>query len=93
MADPEVGAPTERGADPRESRNRSQSACELSLREQVRAVSRRTESEIILRALERSRWNRRRASQVLQISYRSLLYKMKNCGLRGDGEAPSEGKD
>jgi DNA-binding NtrC family response regulator len=93
VADPEIGVPKERGADPRASRKGLQSGGELSLREQVRVVSRRLESEIILRALERSRWNRRRASQVLQISYRSLLYKMKKCGLRDDGEASSEGKD
>ncbi len=54
----------------------------LSLREQVRRVSRQMESQIILKALEHHQWNRRRAAQALQISYRSLLYKMKTCELR-----------
>jgi DNA-binding NtrC family response regulator len=56
----------------------------LSLREQVRRASRQLESEIILKALERHRWNRRRAAQTLRISYRALLYKMKGCNLRTD---------
>lgn len=52
-----------------------------SLREQVREATRRLESEIILRALDRHRWNRRRAAESLSISYRALLYKMKTCEL------------
>jgi DNA-binding NtrC family response regulator len=53
-----------------------------SLKEQVKGASQRLETEIILRTLERHRWNRRRAAETLQISYRSLLYKMKSCNLR-----------
>ena len=55
---------------------------DLSLREQVRRAARQLESEIILKALDRHRWNRRRAAQTLRISYRALLYKMKDCNLR-----------
>jgi DNA-binding NtrC family response regulator len=33
-----------------------------------------------LQALERTRWNRKRAAQELQISYKSLLYKIKQIG-------------
>ena len=58
-----------------------------SLKEQVSGELRKLESDIILRTLERHRWNRRRAAQSLQISYRSLLYKMKNCDLRGKAQA------
>jgi DNA-binding NtrC family response regulator len=53
-----------------------------SLKEQVKGASRKLESEIILRTLEQNLWNRRRTAQMLQISYRSLLYKMKSCDLR-----------
>jgi DNA-binding NtrC family response regulator len=56
----------------------------LALKDQVRRASRRLEAEIILRTLERYRWNRRRTAQSLKISYRSLLYKMKECNIRGD---------
>lgn len=63
----------------------------LSLKEQVRGASQKLESEIILRTLERHRWNRRRAAESLQISYRSLLYKMKNCNLRMEPQGVREG--
>lgn len=51
-----------------------------SLKEAARAASRRTERELILKALERTRWNRKRAAQELQISYKSLLNKLKDIG-------------
>ena len=63
-----------------------------SLKEQVKGVSQRLESEIILQTLERHHWNRRRAAESLQISYRSLLYKMKSCNLRIQPQPAPEGK-
>jgi two-component system, NtrC family, response regulator AtoC len=48
-----------------------------------RAASRHAERELIQRALERTHWNRKRAAQDLQISYKSLLYKIKQTGLEG----------
>jgi len=65
----------------------------LSLREQVRGASQKLESEIILRTLERHRWNRRRAAASLRISYRALLYKMKNCNLRIEPQSAREGTE
>jgi two-component system, NtrC family, response regulator AtoC len=56
-----------------------------SLRERVRAATRQIESQIIMEALNRHRWNRRRTAEALQISYRSLMYKMKRGKLRDDG--------
>jgi two-component system, NtrC family, response regulator AtoC len=52
----------------------------ISLKQASRAASREKEKEIILRALTRTRWNRRRAAQDLQISYKALLYKLKQMG-------------
>jgi len=52
----------------------------VSLKQAARAASREVEKEIILRALTRTRWNRRRAAQELQISYKALLYKLKQMG-------------
>ncbi len=52
----------------------------ISLKQAARAASREAEKEIILRALTRTRWNRRRAAQELQISYKALLYKLKQMG-------------
>jgi two-component system, NtrC family, response regulator AtoC len=53
-----------------------------SLKTAARAASRRTERELILQALERTHWNRKRAAQELQISYKSLLYKIKEIGVQ-----------
>jgi two-component system, NtrC family, response regulator AtoC len=52
----------------------------VSLKQVSRAASREAEKEVILRALTRTRWNRRRAAQELQISYKALLYKLKQMG-------------
>ena len=37
--------------------------------------------EVILRALQANHWNRRRAAEELKISYRALLYKIREAGL------------
>jgi two-component system, NtrC family, response regulator AtoC len=52
----------------------------VSLKQAARAASREAEKEIILRVLTRTRWNRRRAAEQLQISYKALLYKLKQMG-------------
>jgi two-component system, NtrC family, response regulator AtoC len=52
----------------------------VSLKEAAKAASREAEKELILRVLTRTRWNRRRAAQELQISYKALLYKLKQIG-------------
>lgn len=54
-----------------------------SLKLAARAASRRAERDMIAKALERTHWNRKRAAQELQISYKSLLYKIKQTGLEG----------
>jgi two-component system, NtrC family, response regulator AtoC len=46
------------------------------MRSVVRDLKDRTESQMIQEALEASGWNRRRAAQHLNISYRALLYKI-----------------
>jgi two-component system, NtrC family, response regulator AtoC len=52
------------------------------LKSATRAASRRTERELILHALTKTRWNRKRAAQDLQISYKSLLSKLKQIGVQ-----------
>lgn len=49
----------------------------LSLKEAVRSASRQVERELILKTLARTRWNRKRAARELGISYKALLYKLK----------------
>jgi two-component system, NtrC family, response regulator AtoC len=56
-----------------------------SLKAASRAASREAEKELILDTLTRTRWNRRRAAEELQISYKALLYKLKQIGFEGYG--------
>ena len=51
-----------------------------SLKIAARAASRDAERELIIKALTRTRWNRKRAARELQISYKALLYKLKQIG-------------
>lgn len=46
----------------------------------TRAAARGAEREMILAALDRTRWNRKRAAAELKISYKSLLCKLKQIG-------------
>lgn len=55
----------------------------ISLKAVSRAASQEAEKELILNVLTRTRWNRRRAAQELQISYKALLYKLKQIGCEG----------
>ena len=49
------------------------------LKEVGKRAARIAEREAILRALMRSGWNKRKAAKRLQISYKALLYKIKDC--------------
>jgi two-component system, NtrC family, response regulator AtoC len=56
-----------------------------SLKAAAKAASHQAEKELILKVLTRTRWNRRRAAAELQISYKALLYKLKQIGYEGYG--------
>ncbi len=56
-----------------------------SLKAAAKAASREAERQMILEALARTRWNRKRAATELQISYKSLLHKLKQIGLPDSG--------
>jgi two-component system response regulator AtoC len=51
------------------------------LKKVTRQVVRQLERQIILKVLQKTHWNRRRAAQTLRISYRALLYKIRDTGL------------
>ncbi len=53
----------------------------VNLHELARSAAMVAEKEAIQAALERFRWNRRKASAFLQVSYKTLLNKMKECGI------------
>jgi len=52
----------------------------MSLRVLSRRAVRQLENKIILNALKAHRWNRKQAARALNISYRALLYKLKEDG-------------
>jgi two-component system response regulator AtoC len=53
----------------------------VSLKDISRTAARGAERELILRMLTRTRWNRKEAAEILGISYKALLYKIKESGL------------
>ena len=60
---------------------RSSPAPTGSLKAAARTASRVAERAMILTQLERTHWNRKKAARELQISYKALLYKLKQLGL------------
>jgi two-component system response regulator AtoC len=73
---PGGSAPSEENGTSRPAR-----AATLSLKEISRKAALVAEREAILHALEQTQWNRVRAAKLLEISYRALLYKIKDAGL------------
>jgi two-component system response regulator AtoC len=57
------------------------------LKEVARRAARVAEREAILRALKRTGWNKRKAAKRLQVSYKALLYKIRDCGIVDPREA------
>jgi two-component system response regulator AtoC len=56
---------------------------DVSLKGLAKQASQEVQREIIFRALQQNHWSRRETAKFLNISYRGLLYKMKDTGLRG----------
>ncbi len=52
-----------------------------SLKDIARHAAREAERELISRTLQQTRWNRREAAEILGISYKALLYKIKEAEL------------
>jgi two-component system response regulator AtoC len=53
----------------------------VNLQALARAAAQHAERDAILHALGRFRWNRRRAASYLNVSYKTLLNKMKDCDI------------
>jgi two-component system response regulator AtoC len=58
-----------------------ESAGEIPLREVAARVSMEAERETIDRVLEHTHWNRKQAARLLGVSYKTLLQKIRLCGL------------
>jgi two-component system response regulator AtoC len=71
----------ERLRRPAARRQRNGGTEPVSLKQATRAASRQVERELILKVLTRTNWNRKRAAAELQISYKALLYKLKQTGI------------
>ena len=52
-----------------------------SLKDISREAARQAERELILKMLQHTRWNRKETAEILGISYKALLYKIKENGL------------
>ena len=64
---------------------------DINLLDVARAAATSAERDAIASALERFRWNRRKAARSLGVSYKTLLNKMKSCGI--SAPADDEGED
>jgi len=53
----------------------------LPLKARTQQLVREVETQAILRVLQLNNWNRRKSAQVLNISYRALLYKIRSAGI------------
>jgi two-component system, NtrC family, response regulator AtoC len=53
----------------------------ISLKKLTRQAVRDLERKVILKVLQANHWNRKRAARALSISYRALLYKIREAGL------------
>jgi two-component system response regulator AtoC len=52
-----------------------------SLKDVARTAARGAEKDLIFRMLQQTRWNRKETAEILGISYKALLYKIKENGL------------
>jgi two-component system, NtrC family, response regulator AtoC len=70
---------------------------QISLKKLTRQAVRELERKVILKVLQNHHWNRKQAARALSISYRALLYKIRDAGLpsnraskRADANAPKQ---
>ncbi|HEX7128362.1 MAG TPA: sigma-54 dependent transcriptional regulator [Thermodesulfobacteriota bacterium] len=57
----------------------------ISLKEITKKAALEAEKEIIQRVLNQTNWNRKKAAKILNISYKALLYKIKESGIVNGG--------
>ncbi|MCI0350910.1 MAG: sigma 54-interacting transcriptional regulator, partial [Acidobacteriales bacterium] len=76
-----IGELDERNRGPQVGGFQLPPANDFSLKKFSKLASQQAEHYLILEALKNTRWNRKRAAELLGISYRALLYKIKETGL------------
>jgi two-component system response regulator AtoC len=60
----------------------------LNLKEIARCAARKAERKAILEVLDTVYWNRAAAARILKVSYKTLLKKLTECGIRPPGQSP-----
>jgi len=71
-----VGSTSDAQAQASEGRHSRE---DMTLKEIGRNAARQAEKKAILAVLEATRWNKSKAARVLKVSYKALLYKIKDC--------------
>src|SRR5437867_777139 len=66
---------------PAQIANAAADAGNYSLKDISREAARQAERELIFKMLQQTRWNRKETAEILGISYKALLYKIKENGL------------
>jgi two-component system response regulator AtoC len=74
-------APSPVEAEPLEGDAGASLAEPISLRDIGRKAARDAEREALKRVLYQTNWNRKKAARILEVSYKTLLQKIKDCGL------------
>ncbi len=64
----------------------------ISLKKITRDAVQDLERKVIVRALQASHWNRKKAARSLKISYRAMLYKIRQAGLPPAGRGVGRGR-
>jgi two-component system, NtrC family, response regulator AtoC len=60
---------------------------QISLKKMTRQAVRELERKVILKVLQNHHWNRKQSARTLGISYRALLYKIRDAGLPSNRQA------
>jgi len=81
VAPPPVAAPQAAAPPAAKPPPPAASSVSGSLKDIGRHAAREAERELIFRTLQQTRWNRREAAEILGISYKALLYKIKEAEL------------
>jgi two-component system response regulator AtoC len=87
----DAGGPPGNTGDPVRVAAASTALVQSSLREIGRKAALAAQREAIAHVLQQAGWNRTRAAKTLRVSYRALLYKMRETGL-GNRPRPGSGR-
>jgi two-component system, NtrC family, response regulator AtoC len=69
--------------------NRAAGSTAIALKHIAKEAIREMERIMILETLRNNQWNRRKAAEVLKISYRALIYKIRDAGLMRSAGRPA----